>query len=470
MGFDEVNADDVKKNISILREMQKPIDYIVHVEPGPIPFSKRIPFLARFAKDAGEAGHAVLQISTSVNAFHQTTTSLAAASGLQFGGVALAALDFILIPVIYLASYILNKDVPITLNNNARWLFSAILLGLTLTALFAPVTAPIIALVTAGISFVLSSFLLGRVVYERYQLAKERKAIETILAEAEEDMKALLLEAQSLENELSQTTDATELAAIDSKIAPLQDRYKSQKELITDFKKQKFEVDEKIKAVGFRHILDKSIGIIFSALAVSGLVVTLFFPPVGLAILAAVSIATLTYIGVRIAVPLIGSLVKFIQSKLQKTSEAEVIANDHEHSHDVKEGLEEGSSYDFMAHSLLGHKDEDKPTPTAATDDLAQSRIRTDSIASVDSFHSAYSIPEDASFYDDPLNDADDEEQLHRERSDSEASFYSALLPSFEKDDVTSSLDTPSVGERLKDIKSTKTASAETEDKAFGKS
>ncbi|MDR3442182.1 MAG: hypothetical protein P4L65_04110 [Legionella sp.] len=399
MGFEEVKITDVKDNAkSILQKMQQPIDYIVYVDFAPILFSKRIPFLSRFINDVSKTGNAVLQLSNSINTFQHTTAPVALTRGLEFGGVALAALDFILIPVIYLASYILKQEVPISLTNNARWLFSGILLGLTLTAILAPVTASIIALVTAGIGFVLSGFLLSRVLYERYQLAKEHRALKIVLATAEDEMSTLKSAARLLENELSQTTDVTELAIIDSKIALLQGRYQTKKEFITELKGKKFEVDEKIKAVGFRHVLDKSIGILFSALAVSGLVVSLFFPPVGLAILTTVSIASIAYISIRIAVSLISSLVKFIQSKLQKTSEADVVAQDIEH----REELKKEGSYSFMADHLPGHKEVDRPvTPSPARtvmekpDELVQSRTRAHSTVSLYGFYSAPLLPLD---------------------------------------------------------------------------
>ena len=62
-----------------------------------------------------------------------------------FVGISLNIIDFIQIPLLYLAAFALGKKAPITLSNNGRWLYAAVLLALCLTAFLLPVTAPFIA-------------------------------------------------------------------------------------------------------------------------------------------------------------------------------------------------------------------------------------------------------------------------------------------------------------------------------------
>ncbi|MCK0183615.1 hypothetical protein MWM44_15210, partial [Legionella pneumophila] len=47
----------------------------------------------------------------------------------------------------------------------------------TITALAVPVTAPYIAFASAGLSLGVGTFLLGKTLYERYQLGRERRKL-----------------------------------------------------------------------------------------------------------------------------------------------------------------------------------------------------------------------------------------------------------------------------------------------------
>ena len=318
---------DIKPTvIGSLQQMQEPIDYFEEerTHPAPVSLLHRIPFLSRFIKNAGELGNEVMQLGASVTTFRQSVPD-SVLSGFQFGAVALAALDFILIPIVYLSAFILNQKVPISLNNNARWMFSSILLGLTLTAVLVPVTAPIIALVTAGLTLGLSSFLLGKSLYERYQLAKEHKVIRVLMDSAEDEMQRIQDDAKYLESALNGVDDADEafLAELYNESQVLQERYAAQKKLITELKIKEAEIKEQIKKVDIIHVTDKAVAVAFAAIAVVGFVVALFIPPVGLGILAGVSVASMAYITVRIAKPLFKSLGSWFKNTLQKTTEIE---------------------------------------------------------------------------------------------------------------------------------------------------
>lgn len=86
------------------------------------------------------------------------TAAQAAGNGFQWAGLGLALIDFFRIPLIYLAALLIGQKPPITLNKNARWLYSTVLLVLTIISLTVPAAAPPIALVTAILGFGCSVF------------------------------------------------------------------------------------------------------------------------------------------------------------------------------------------------------------------------------------------------------------------------------------------------------------------------
>lgn len=369
---------DVKQVVlGSLQQMQEPVDYLEEqkLHPAPVSLLKRIPFLSRFIKNAGELGNEVMQLGTSVTTFRDSVPE-AALSGFQFGAVALAALDFLLIPIIYLSAFILNQKVPITLNNNARWMFSAILLALTLTAVFLPVTAPIIALVTAGLTLGLSSFLLGKSLYERYQLGKERKAIRQIIDNAEDEMQRIQDDAEYLEVALKEAdnTDEAFLAELYNESQILHERYIAQKKLITELKTTEADINERIKKVDVLHVTDKAVAVAFAAIAVVGLVIALFIPPVGFGILAAVSVASMAYITARLATPLFRSLGSWFKNTFQKTSE---VGDDPEHQEGVQheKGLDEEGLPEYSQH--VAQQPQSGPEKTSSTDAMLE-RLTTD--------------------------------------------------------------------------------------------
>lgn len=322
MTFEPVQIADKDDAEGILHAIQQPVTYPPQKEKVVLPLLKRLPFLSRFAKRAGEAGNEALQLSASISALHGAPPA-AVSTGFQFGGVSLAAVDFLLIPAIYLAAYILKQPVPMTLNNNARWLYSAVLLGLAIAAVAVSGAAPIIALVSGGLALGFSAFLLGKALYERYTLGKERKVVRQEMARDQEGMQQIQRAAETLHAQLQQTTDPEALAGIYQQIAGLQTRYHEQKERIMALKEKEDVLDEKIKKLGIVHIIDKGLAVSFAAVAVVGLAVTLFFPPVGLAILAGVSVAGLAYLTVRITVPIVRALGTWLLDKFRNASGAE---------------------------------------------------------------------------------------------------------------------------------------------------
>ncbi|WP_133136480.1 PspA/IM30 family protein [Legionella rowbothamii] len=327
MGAEESRAAiSVEQANDLLIQMQAPVLYDIKKPTVSVPLLKRIPFVSQFVKNASELGEQAIHVGNSFTEIPGLKAPSHLNHGFHWGGAALAALDFLLIPMIYLSSYIYGEKVPFTLNNNARWMYSGVLLGLTLTSILVPAAATPIGLVLGGVSMGLSSFLLGKAIYERYHLGKERRALATEIVKAEGEMSLLQEQANLLQESLAQATATEEQKALCAQIDVLKKQYDEQKNKITGLKEREVVVNEKIKKLEFIHILDKGLGVGFASLAMVGLVLSLFFPAVGFPILAGVGVASAAYIAARIVGPILRDAGNWVMDKLRNVlgnSEAE---------------------------------------------------------------------------------------------------------------------------------------------------
>lgn len=307
----------VEQANDLLMQMQAPVLYNIKKPTESTPLLKRIPFLSQFVKNASELGDKAVHVGGSFTKIPGLQTPGGLSHGLHWGGAALAALDFLLIPMIYLSSYIYGEKVPFTLNNNARWMYSGVLLGLTLTSILVPAAAMPIGLLLGGVSIALSTFLLGKAIYERYHLGKERKALASEIAHAEGEMALIQEQAKIVQESLARATTKAEQHALCAQVDLLKKQYGEQKDKITGLKEREAVVNEKVKKLEFIHILDKGLGVGFASLAMVGLVLSLFFPTVGFPMLAAVGVASATYLAARIFGPMLRDAGNWLLDKLR---------------------------------------------------------------------------------------------------------------------------------------------------------
>lgn len=283
--------------------------------------TEKIPMLSRLLEHVGVSGESMAKIGERVSDLSNTSASHAIGHGFHIGSAAIAAFDFIRIPLIYLSAYVLDKEVPFTLDNNIKWVYSGILMALAITALTVPAAAPIIGFIAASLGILMSTFLLGKTLYERYQLGREYKQLKNELSREEEEMDLIQQKAQILHERLKNTTDEQSIIDIYTDIVLLQERYIAQKKVVEKLKTDELHSQQKIEQVGMVHVLDKGVGIALGCLTIIGLSLSLFFPPVGAGILAGAAIAGGVYVAGRLAAPLVVSVGQWLISKF-KNSEA----------------------------------------------------------------------------------------------------------------------------------------------------
>lgn len=361
------NDEEYKKkqqNIVQLQKMQQAIAYHVHDKNEPSSVLEKIPFLTRFMRGSSDIANHSIQINSTLRG---VSTPSAIGSGFQFGAVGLAALDFLLIPAIYISAFILNRKVPFTVTNNMKWGYSAIALGLSLTAALVPAAAPIIGVVAAALAVVVSAALLGKALYDRYQLGRERRGIRNDISDAEEEMQRIQTNAKSLEKAVKDATNKDFLIELYKQTALVQKEYEAQKNKIQELKEKEGVLNKKIKELGILPMLDKGLAVSFAALGVIGAVVSLFFPPVGLGILMGVTIASFSYFIGRLTIPLIINAAKSLINKLWPASPTAELGQEKEplltpqHEPQVEQEQHFQQSHDnstvSILYQLVGDKD-----------------------------------------------------------------------------------------------------------------
>ncbi|PWY56544.1 hypothetical protein DGG96_05310 [Legionella qingyii] len=278
---------------------------------------KILPFFNKFIDSAEGAGSTITSMVQIQG--HLTHASEAAGSAFLIIRVVNAAIDFIRIPCIYIAAYIANQESPITLSRNARFLYSAVLLGLTITALAFPPSAPIIALVLSIAALGLSVVTLAKLYYKRYEVKDQLAQIEKDIDIKKNRIAALIDSLEQLEGEAKKA----KLEGQRENFNNLKDKIKTERheiqEQLNELQKlyDNQEIGkEKLAKLGTIATLDKTAGVAFTSLALIGAIVSLVFPPAGLPIIAAAASLAAIYVIGRVTYPIF----KFLAEKIVNAS------------------------------------------------------------------------------------------------------------------------------------------------------
>lgn len=270
---------------------------------------RRIPLLTGFLQNLTQAGDSLSQIAE----FEETVADplLAATTSFHFSGLILSIIDFIRVPIIYLGFYIAGEKPPFSLSKNARWLYSAVLLGLAISSLLLTAAAPYIAIAVAGLTLAASLFVMGKMIYQRYQLRKELNKLEAEITSETSELNALCHKAAEIEAQLEKETDTDRMALMRAELIKVKGDfdllYAEKKDTLQALYDRKAVCEAKLAKKNIISGIDRGIAIALSAVAVIGLSLTLFFPPIGLGIVTAGAILGAVYLLGRITFPFIKS-------------------------------------------------------------------------------------------------------------------------------------------------------------------
>lgn len=271
---------------------------------------------------------AVVTVGQRADNFEQASQTMEIAEGSSVAALAVSGYAFFRIPFLYLCAYLLGLPIPFTLDNNARWLYSATLMSLAITAIVVPVAAPFIAFASAGIVSAGSCFFLGKALYARHNLLKENKQLEELnipKAKMELIKKAKCLDEFINEKKQSGMSEESILSAIHTE----QEQYNLQKEVLDRLYNKKLENTQLLEKLSPSKILDKTISVFLGAATIAGLIVSLFFPPAGLAILGGVAVVGATYVLGRLLAPYCASFGRWLANKLHPSNSENDLIEDN---------------------------------------------------------------------------------------------------------------------------------------------
>jgi hypothetical protein len=309
---------------------------------------KKIPFLLSLLASVDKASLSLDKLA----AFYNATKGLAqAAKGLRITAAVLGGVEFLTIPMAFIACKIVGKEFPFELSTGAKWVYSAALFALAVTALAVPATAIPIAFASASLVLASSVLTLGNFFFSKRQLAKKLKEVDAQIDKNDDKLNNIQKIACGLEN--SEVNRDPIQALNDQKITLLKKRQK----LIN----YKVELVQKQESLNIPALLDKTVGVGLAVAGLTGVALSIFFPPVGLGLLAATAAFALTYLGGRIGYAIFSNKNKQSnQKQADKPGPAEE-KNDtdpvHEATLDIAKSLFGSPKHDLLALKKAIHKE-----------------------------------------------------------------------------------------------------------------
>ena len=328
---------------------------------------KQIPLMTEFLKNLDETGTAVSELDLSDKSLSHLLGS-AEQLGKVFHGVSigLAGLDVFRLFFIYLNNFVMQKKIEFQLTREARMAYALSILALGILAFTIPYAAPVIIVTAAALTLVGSTIALGYGLYKLWSERRELKKLQTEITEFEQTgLQDLKERARKLTKDIQEADLITEqqkeaFKKLQEELKAMQAHYNRRADLLA-----------KKAAFSPLHIVDRGMGVIIAAVALAGLVISLYFPPIGFGILAGAAVLGASYVGARLA----WSLGQFAYNRLfpKTIANKEVII---EQNQDEPEAQDEESLQDSITKelSLLGVKP--KAVNSAAfQDDLGEKPV-----------------------------------------------------------------------------------------------
>ncbi|KTD22656.1 coiled-coil protein [Legionella lansingensis] len=280
---------------------------------------KRLPLITGFLNSIDGMGGALSRLA--IIQGYAVRTAEIAGRGFQWGGLALAFIDFFRIPLIYLAAVLLGQEPPISLAKNARWLYATVSLALAIIPLIVPITLPPIAMLTAIISLSVSIFLLARHLIRYRQIKRRSEDIILEIKAKNEEIQDIQQWAAMMQFKLEDNSEELNLFDIEDRLAQLEHSFFLVKEETQDLYDEQFRLQQKLKKMDVMAVVDRAIAIALSALVVIGLALTLLSPVMGFSLVAVSAAFAGMYIIARIGFPSLQYLTKWLLAKFSNDGE-----------------------------------------------------------------------------------------------------------------------------------------------------
>lgn len=270
---------------------------------------KKLPLLSGFLQSIDRTGNALSKLATIKGHVNSTFETIRA--NFQWVNLGLSFLDFFRIPLIYLAAVLIGQKPPISLSKNARWVYSAVLLSLTLISIFVPATAAPIAFIGAALGLLGSIFLLTRHAMQRHHLKIALKDVNKNIASEKEKLQQI-------------QQRATVGVITQQELELMEKEFEEQKEKLQQLHDQQIRFQQKLEKMNIAGTFDKSTAMGLSTAGMIGLTLALFFPIIGLKILAITAVIGSIYILTRLVYTIATALLGCCLAKASNKEEDDV--------------------------------------------------------------------------------------------------------------------------------------------------
>lgn len=141
---------------------------------------------AEVAQDAGETIAAAGDLATSAIQTGRSALPTDLTHGIHAATIATSAINFVMIPILYLSAKIQGKPVPFTASNNATWAASAVFLTLAIVGVAVPPLGLIMLTVSGAVSTVVA---IGSLVSAFREARKNERTLNILAKEIKNDIK-----------------------------------------------------------------------------------------------------------------------------------------------------------------------------------------------------------------------------------------------------------------------------------------
>lgn len=263
---------------------------------------KKIPFISALLKRLDDIGENLAKFKEIENA----TNLSKLVHAFQYAGLAINLLNFLYIPILYLAGFIYNKKIPFTLPNNLKFAYASALLALSAVALAIPAIAPFIAIAASGSAL----FLAIGVVYQHYS---SRSAIKSDLNELNQTIEEKTLALEAIQ------AQARVLTVDNPLFDELFEQFEQQRKELQTLHNQQAQKEQIYNGLSWDAGLIKAASVAIGATLVAGIALSIFFPPLGLTITAAAAGAGCSLVFVSIGKSIISSAMDYFKTAKEKT-------------------------------------------------------------------------------------------------------------------------------------------------------
>ena len=286
-----------------------------------------IPFVAGTLNRIKNASIAVKSLVTLDNSLTYRDISLPAPVGslplasqtFQHLGAIAAVANFLSIPLVFLASSILGKPAPLTLTRLGEWLYSGVLLGLTILPFIFPPLAPILMIVSVALGFLSSIYFLNQFIREKRQI----ESTLPVLQGEVELLEATIDENNRLHNEfLADLESRIPMASseeLDQDVKTLNtlqsflDELYQQRNVLVNRKENLRQQDAVLTDA---NLTDKAFAFSISSILLIAIPMSIFFPPIGFIMFNTAFVAAGVYTLGRLLTPVFFALKDALMRKL----------------------------------------------------------------------------------------------------------------------------------------------------------